>query len=166
MRKLRYTDTFSAIYEKAKKTQEQTGLMSRGQVISLQVLFAQEAGVCDHCGVETSLTADHIVPALLLKMLGYNVEREFRIEWYQCLCWTCNSRKGIQVEWNNYRTHFILNRVMRERPTWEYTKLAKEHAKLRDRFQEDREKVTDVHGPKSLIFNGEKHVWVPQAKPV
>lgn len=164
MRRLKPHDTFSSIYEKALKTQKETGLMSRAQVILLQVLFAQEAGVCDHCGIETALTADHIVPAMLLKMLGYNVEREFRIEWYQCLCWPCNREKGIRVEWDNYRTRFILLQIMCDKPTWEYAKLAKQHADIKKRFEEGRQEVVEIRGPKRLMpLPDGKFGWGPLA---
>lgn len=165
MTKLKPSDTFHDKYRKALVTKHETGLMSNKQVIFLQVLFARESGACDHCGSTQFLTADHIVPALLLKMFGYNVEREFRIEWYQCLCRKCNMDKGIKMEWGNYRTHLILNQIMRERPTWEYTKLAHKHAELKGRFEDGRSKLeTPVEGPKKLVFDKRrnKHIWLPQ----
>lgn len=143
--------TFQEIYGQAKVTQKRAGLMSRKQVLALQIAFAREEGQCEKCPAVTDLTADHIVPALFLKMLGYNVEREFRMEWYQALCRTCNRNKSHRIEWGDYRTHFILKRVMREQPTWEYTKLAQEHAKLEARFEDPKKEIELIDGPKRLV---------------
>jgi 5-methylcytosine-specific restriction endonuclease McrA len=124
--------TFASYWQYAQEHKTLYGEMSRKQVICLQLLFAHEAGKCVHCGSTEDLTADHIVPAFFLKMLGYNVDNEFRLEWYQCLCRKCNFEKAYRIEWNNPRTIEILNQAMIDKPTWEYRKILKEHTKHKD----------------------------------
>lgn len=138
--------TFSALWDKAQIHRRQYGQMTRSHVIILQVAFAKEAGVCDHCGSTDEPTADHIVPAVFLKMLGYPVETDFRVEWYQCLCRHCNSRKGHRMEWDNYRTYFILHQVMKDKPTFEWIHMAKETAKLQQRADQTKDKLPRKYG--------------------
>lgn len=108
---------------------EAHGLLSHKQVIQAQILFAESVRVCAKCGSTENPTADHIVPAVFLNMLGYPTHRMFRKHWYQCLCSDCNRKKTHRMEWDNPMTYQILNEAMEEKPTFEYATLQKETAK-------------------------------------
>ena len=123
--------TYETYLAHCRAKEEKNGLLSHKQVMQLQILFAERAGKCKHCGSTDNLTADHIFPVVFLKMLGYPAERMFREEWYQCLCRECNHKKKSKVEWEHPATYKILQTAMEEKPTWEYATLQKETAKQR-----------------------------------
>ena len=133
--------TLETYIEHLETKREKNGLLSHKQVIQAQILFAQQMGVCEMCGSRENLTADHIVPVVFLKMLGYPADRMFRIHWYQCLCRNCNISKHHKMEWDNPKTYLILEEAMQERPTWEYATLQKESAHARRQAEERCSKV-------------------------
>lgn len=83
----------------------------------LHSVYAKENGVCDYCGSTERPTADHVIPAFLLDMLGFEVRREFREEWLQTLCYDCNRKKGHKLDWSNWRTRPLLQKVFHEAST-------------------------------------------------
>jgi 5-methylcytosine-specific restriction endonuclease McrA len=107
--------TLSGLLKKVEIFKSKGKDIPRKTVILCQIAFAKEVGFCEKCGSTDSLTADHIIPAVLLESFGYNVNKDFRVEWYQCLCYPCNSKKSHIIDWSNYRTTVLFRKLFREK---------------------------------------------------
>lgn len=79
---------------------------------SLHSAYAKENGVCDSCGSEEMPTADHVIPAHLLKDFGLDPDHTFNMEWLQTLCYPCNRAKGGRLDFTNWRTKPLLLRLL------------------------------------------------------
>lgn len=113
-RKFDKVHSLSHYQAKMKRQVDRDGRISKITRIAAQVAYAREASECDKCGRNDMPTADHVVPASLLRMLGYDVEHEFRLEWLQVLCRPCNLAKGSYIDWTNWRTRPLLTRIIEE----------------------------------------------------
>ena len=66
------------------------GTAARPSITVRDRIDVLRVGKCAHCGATKFLTVDHIVP---LARGGEHVRHNF-----QCLCWTCNRKKGVRLE--------------------------------------------------------------------
>lgn len=88
------------------KTFPEKRTYTKKQVQLLQIAFANSRA-CENCGTFEQPTADHIVPKMILSAFGYDTLREFKPEWYQVLCMSCNSKKAYRLDFTNPRTFRI-----------------------------------------------------------
>lgn len=106
--------TFERLLEKAEKQKEKYGYYTPKYVMALQPAWAKNKK-CEKCGSTEEPTADHIVPACILRNFGFDTHREWRPEWLQVLCRPCNKKKGSDVDWNDVRTYAILDNIIKHK---------------------------------------------------
>lgn len=71
------------------KTKKYVSLPYKGVVMSRQNIFKRDNGVCQYCGINKSLTIDHIIPR----------SKGGKSTWTNLItaCQNCNSKKGDQT---------------------------------------------------------------------
>lgn len=77
--------------------------------LALEHLMNRDGKKCRRCGREEFLTVDHIIPVMLLEMMGMKREDTYYdFENLQILCRMCNAFKGARIDFTDPRAKPLL----------------------------------------------------------
>ncbi len=90
-------------------------LYSRGQLVALESNWRRQmaaSGQKCKCGRGDMLTVDHIIPKMLLRDFGVDVEREWMPENLELMCRPCNALKSGHLDFSNPKTKEMLVQLL------------------------------------------------------